>query len=148
MSNLSLHADYDTDFYAWAIENAELIRQRKFDEIDINNVAEEIESMGKSEKRELINRLSVLIAHLLKWQYQSQKRSRSWNLTIKQQRLQVNKLIKNNPSLKGKIELDFKDAYESALISASDETGIIEEDFPKQCPFDLEDCLDNDFFPD
>lgn len=148
MSNVSLHANYDTDFYAWAIENAELIRQRKFDEIDINNVAEEIESMGKSEKRELINRLSVLIAHLLKWQYQPQKRGRSWNLTIKQQRLQVNKLLKNNPSLKSKIELDFKDAYESALISASDETGIIEEDFPKQCPFDLEECLDNDFLPD
>lgn len=148
MRNVSLHANYDTDFYAWAIENAELIRLRKFDEIDINNVAEEIESMGKSERRELINRLSVLIAHLLKWQHQSQKRSRSWNLTIKQQRLQVNKLLKNNPSLKSKIELDFTDAYESALISASDETGIIEEDFPKQCPFDLEDCLDNDFLPD
>lgn len=147
MKNFDTYSNHDEDFYAWAIKNSELLRQKKFEEIDVDNIAEEIESMGKSERRELVNRLSVLIAHLLKWQYQPKRQGKSWMLTIKQQRLQINKLLKNNPSLKNKIEFDFKDAYEGAIIIAADETKILEEDFPKHCPFDLDDCLDNEFLP-
>ena len=137
---------YEKDFYAWTFKNAELLRLKKFDELDIENIAEEIESMGRSEKRQLLNRLSLLLAHLLKWQFQSSMRTNTWKLTIKEQRRQLNKLLKENPSLKSKIERNLKEAYESAIIMASRETGIIEEDFITPCPYSLKDCLDVNYF--
>ena len=84
---------YDKDFYQWTLYNAELLRQGKITEIDIQNIAEELESMGKSQKRELISRLAVLIMHLLKWQYQPEKRSHSWIETINEQRRQIVELF-------------------------------------------------------
>jgi hypothetical protein len=139
--------EYEKDFYAWAIHNAQLLREGKLSEIDIENVAEEIESMGKSEKRELINRLAILLAHLLKWQFQPIKQSNSWQLTIKEQRFQLIKLFEESPSLKHEIELKLAEAYEQAIIIAERETGVEEKNFPKNCPFSLQQALDQRFFP-
>lgn len=146
MKNFDNHS-YDKDFYAWALENAELLRQKRFEEIDVDNVAEEIESMGKSNKRSLFSHLSVLIAHLLKWKFQPIRQSKSWTLTIKNQRFEITDLLKESPSLKKEIEKQFDHAYKKALIIASEQTGIDENDFPKICPFNLEECLDDDFLP-
>src|SRR3990172_2106222 len=106
---------YDTDFYQWTFHNAELLRQGKLTEVDVQNIAEELESMGKSEKRELINRLAVLIMHLLKWQYQPEKRSHSWIETINEQRRQIILLLEDNPSLKYEIEEKIIRAYNLAI---------------------------------
>src|SRR6185312_8856563 len=121
---------YNQDFYKWTIHNAKLLREGKLSEVDVEHIAEEIESMGKSEKRELINRLAVLIAHLLKWKYQPGNRGNSWKYTIKEQRMRLNRLIKDSPSLKGEIEKNFSDAYEDAYYIALSETGLNENTFP------------------
>ncbi|MDJ0680442.1 MAG: DUF29 domain-containing protein [Xenococcaceae cyanobacterium MO_167.B52] len=95
--------EYQTDFYAWTQQQAELLRNKKIEQLDWSNLAEEIEDMGRSEKRQLESRLEVLIMHLLKWQFQPNLRSRSWQLTIKEQRLRLEKLLAENPSLKSKL---------------------------------------------
>lgn len=140
--------EYTKDFYAWSFHNADLLRHKKFEEIDIENLAEEIESMGRSNRRELINRFSVLIAHLLKWKFQPIRRSKSWIVTIKNQRIDIVDLIQESPSLKNEIELQINHAYEKAVLIASEQTGIDENEFPHGCPFTLEQCLNNQFFPE
>lgn len=140
--------EYEKDFYAWTIHNAQLLRKRKLSEIDIENIAEEIESMGKSEKRELINRLIVLMAHLLKWKLQKVRRSKSWTITIKNQRVELNDLLEESPSLKKEMEEKFKHAYERAIGMAAEQTGIDEETFPKKPPFTLKECLKSSYLPD
>lgn len=139
---------YDSDFYSWVIESSKLLRQKKFEELDIDNLIEEIESMGKSAKRELMTRFSILIAHLLKWKYQPQRQSNSWKLTIKNQRFDLHDLLNDNPSLKPIIESQFMHAYEKSLILASGETGLAEHDFPKNPPFTIAECLNNNFLPE
>ena len=139
--------EYNQDFYAWAIHNAQLLRDGKLSEVDIENVAEEIESMGKSEKRELANRLAVLISHLLKWQFQTTKRSKSWAVTIKDQRIDLIDLLDESPSLKKELEQKFKHVYGKSVGLASEETGLDETTFPIACPFNLTQCLDHNFFP-
>lgn len=148
MGHINHQSAYEKDFYAWAIENAELLRQKKFEEIDIDNIAEEIESMGKGNKRSVFSHLSILIAHLLKWKFQSVRRSKSWALTIKNQRFEISDLLDESPSLKNEIKNRFDHAYKKALIIASQETFIDEKEFPEICPFSLEQCLDAAFLPD
>ncbi len=116
--------NYDTDFYAWANEQAALLRAGKLGEADIANIAEEIESIGKTEKRELVNRLTVLLLHLLKWQYQPERRGSSWQTTIRVQRISLARHIKDNPSLKTTITAALDDAYTIAVIEAAGETGL------------------------
>jgi hypothetical protein len=142
-----IEIEYNKDFYNWTLHNADLIRQQKFAEVDIEHVAEEIESMGNRDRRELINRLAVLIAHLLKWEYQPNKRSKSWKLTIKEQRIKVLQLLEESPSLKHQLALKFNAAYEQAIVMAEIETGLEESAFPKESPFNLDQCLDHHFFP-
>ncbi|MBS0351418.1 MAG: DUF29 domain-containing protein [Proteobacteria bacterium] len=147
MSHKTQHNEYDTDFYAWSLHNAALIREGKLSEVDLENVAEEIESMGKGNKRELINQLSELLSHLLKWKFQSGRRGKSWELTIKEQRLKLQSLLEESPSLKHELDKHLTDAYEIALLIAARETGLDEKIFPKTCPFSLNESLKNDFFP-
>ena len=147
MANLN-NLTYEKDFYAWAMENAQLLRKRKFEEIDIDNIAEEIESMGKSEKRGILSHLRVLIDHLLKWKYQPENRTTGWKSTIRNARYHIRELLEDSPSLKNELPLKFTKAYKDAIVIAADETGILGEDFPKHCPFALEDCLNDNFLPD
>jgi hypothetical protein len=143
-----LKDEYEKDFYAWTLHNAELMRAGKLSEIDVENVAEEIESMGRSDKRELINRLAVLIAHLLKWRYQPNRQSSSWKITIKRQRIDVTSLLTESPSLKHELDLKLTQAYTKAKLLALEDTGLDEKILPTKCPFTLDQCLNSDFFPE
>src|SRR5262249_9120310 len=109
---------------------------------------EEIESMGKSTRRELISRLAVLLAHLIKWKFQSERRSNSWKGTIEEQRYEVIGLIEDSPSLKHEINEKLDSAYKRAVNMASTEMGVSIDVFPKTCCFSLDQCLNNEFFPE
>ena len=138
---------YDTDFYAWASTQAALLRAGKLDQADIAHIAEEIEDMGKGELRELENRLAVLFAHLLKWHFQPTLRSRSWELTIKEQRRRLRRHLAQNPSLRSKVPQAREDAYGDAVLAAARQTGLAESAFPEACPFSLDQALDDDWWP-
>ena len=145
--NAKTQYEYNRDFYAWALHNAELIKQGKLGEVDLQNIAEEIESMGKSDKRELINRFAILLAHLLKWQFQPDRRSNSWKYTIEEQRDEVLELLEDSPSLKYELEDKLERAYRKSLRVAATETGMSKSDFPANCPFSLNEALNTNFFP-
>ena len=132
---------YDQDFYLWTQTVVQQLKENKFNEIDIPNLIEEIESMGRSEKRELKSRLIVLLIHLLKWQYQPEKRSESWRSTISEQRICIETLLEDSPSLQPLLAEVFADCYQKARIKASDETGIKLNFFPQESPFSLEETL-------
>jgi len=132
---------YEKDFYLWTQLTAEQLKENKFNEIDITNLIEEIESMGRSEKRELKSRLIVLLMHLLKWHYQPEKRSESWRSTITEQRICIEGLLEDSPSLKPLLSEVFEDCYQKARLKASDETGIKLNFFPKESPFSLAESL-------
>ncbi len=144
---MSKSALYDQDFYAWANEQAALLRAGKLSAADIEHIAEEIESMGKAEKRELVNRLTVLLLHLLKWQFQPVRRSNSWRATIRVQRLELSRHLRDNPSLKPKVPEAIADAHVTAVIQAADETGLPESAFPATCPWSFEQVMDAEFWP-
>jgi hypothetical protein len=129
---MSNTAAYETDFYAWTIEQAGLLRAGRLSEADIENIAEEIESMGRSEKRELVNRLTVLLIHLLKWQAQPAFRGTSWRLTIAEQRTRLDEHLKDNPSLRSLLTPAIETAYRLALLGAQKETGLAEGAFPPE----------------
>ena len=138
---------YETDFYAWANEQAALLRAGKLSEADIENIAEEIESMGRSEKRELINLLSLLLMHLLKWRYQPLLQSASWRRTIEQQRHQLTRHLADNPSLKSRLDEAMFEAYQDAVVEAEYETGLSRKSFPAVSPFAFDQAMDPDFWP-
>lgn len=138
--------DIDNDYYAWTQQQAELLRTQQINAIDWQNLANEIEEMGRSEKRQSESRLEVLIMHLLKWQFQPNLRSRSWQLTIKEQRLRLDKLIGENPSLKPSLETAIDKVYPLATLSTERETGL--SIFPESCPYPLTDILSSEFLPD
>ncbi|MEQ1636132.1 MAG: DUF29 domain-containing protein [Methylococcales bacterium] len=139
---------YDKDFYSWTYEQAALLRNGQFKDLDIANLIEEIEAMGRSEKRELESRLTVLLLHLLKWKYQEVRRGRSWQLSIDEQRIQFNKTLKDNPGLKPLLDELIKDAYKLAVIKAAQETKISKSIFPECCPWTLIQLMDEMFYPD
>ena len=138
---------YDQDFYLWALRNAELMRQGKFSEIDVENIAEELESMGRSERRQLENRLIRLIMHLLKWQFQPEKQSKSWKSTINAQRRAIERLLKASPSLKPIFSEVMNEAYPYATRDFEDETEISRNKLPGECPYTPEQIMDENFWP-
>jgi Domain of unknown function DUF29 len=138
---------YDTDFYAWTVEQVELLRSQRFEQLDQSNLIEEIESLGRKERQELRNRLGILLGHLLKWQFQPGQRSNSWLGTIREQRLQLKLLLQDSPSLKPYLVQAFADAYELGLALAIRETLLDAEVFPEQAPYGLEEALDPQFLP-
>jgi len=139
---------YHTDFYAWAMEQAALLRSGRVSSADIANIAEEIESMGRTERRELVNRLAILLLHLLTWRFQPGFRSPSSNSTIREQRIRLRSHLRDNPSLKAKLDEALAEAYKLAVIGAARETGLPESDFPKSPPFVYEQAIDDRFWPD
>ncbi|EAS6352056.1 DUF29 domain-containing protein [Salmonella enterica] len=139
---------YETDFYGWTQEQARLLRSGQLSELDTQNLLEEIEAMGRSELRELVNRLKVLLIHLLKWKHQPGFRGRSWLLTIEEQRNQVEDVIRDNPGLKPKLPKALQDAYRNAIVGAERETGLPRGTFPVTCPWTFEKIINPDFYPD
>ena len=146
--NIRQHSLYEKDFHAWVLDTAEKLRLKEFAAVDIENLIEEIEGMARSDYRELISRLQVLMAHLLKWQYQSNLRCGSWQATIKEQRKRLNILLKSMPSLKNKIPDVINDAYELSVYTAEKETGLSSSIFPKERPYTQDQILNNNFYPD
>ncbi len=143
-----MSANYQQDYYAWTQEQSALIRAGQFSKLDWANLAEEIEDMGKTEKRTLESRLEVLLMHLLKWQVQQDRRSKSWRLTIADQRRRLDKLLRENPSLKAVLPESIEDIYPSAVIAAVNETGLDVERFPVSCPYTHPQIFDPDYLPD
>lgn len=145
--NLPLIDLYETDFYAWTQKQAQLLRQHQLDCLDIENLVEEIDSLGKQQQQELVNRLGVLLGHLLKWEYQPSKRSRSWLTTIREQRRKIAKLLQKNPSLKSFLNEAILEAYVSGVDLAIEETGIEIDNFPSETPYAWEQIENPNFFP-
>lgn len=139
---------YDKDVYTWALQQADALRRRSANEIDWDNVAEEIESVGKTEARELESRFAVLLTHLLKWRFQAEKRSGSWRATIRIQRIELTRLLEQNPGLKPRRDELLGVAYQVARIQAAGETELPEATFPDSNPFTLSEVLDPEFWPD
>lgn len=138
---------YDTDLYAWANTNAELLRQGKYQQIDVGHLIEEIEDMGKSERRSIISHFKNLLMHLLKWQYQPVLRSNSWLLTINNSRDHVFDLIQENPSLATLPETSLSSTYVKARRDAALETGLPVATFPATCPYATSQALTDDWLP-
>lgn len=138
---------YDEDFFAWTQEQARLLRSGQFSALDIENIAEEIESMGRSARRELECRLVVLLIRLLKWQVQIGFRSGSWSGTIREQREQIEDLISESPSLRSMVATIRPALYARARRKAADETGLALATFARACPFTPAEVLSQDFLP-
>ena len=140
--------NYEKDFYSWTQEQAVLLKNGRFSELDIDNLIEEVESMGRSEKRELESRLTILLLHLLKWKYQEVRRGRSWQLSIDEQRIQFEETLNENPGLKPRLDEIIKKAYKLAVIKAARETKISKAVFPECCPWNLAQFIEEGFYPD
>mgnify|MGYP001809552601 FL=1 len=138
---------YDTDFNLWIEQTVRHLKQGDLQSLDLENLIEEIESMGRSDKREVKNRLIVLMVHLLKWRYQSEKRSNSWTATINEQRRQLDLITGDSPSLKPFLVDNFSSCYQIARRDAARETFLSLSVFPLDCPFSVTEILDAEFFP-
>ncbi|MBK1693148.1 hypothetical protein CKO09_00110 [Chromatium weissei] len=139
---------YDSDIIAWANEQAHLLRSGRFDCLDIAHLAEEIEDVGKSEQRELAHRMAVLLSHLLKWQYQPERRGSSWERTIREQRRALILRLKRTPSLKAMLrDVDWwEEIWADAIAAAIAETGL--EIFPENCSWTSSEILTPEWLPE
>ena len=142
-----MYPNHETDFYGWTQHTAELLREQRLSELDLDGILEEIESMGASEKRELISRLAQLIFHLLKWQLQPERRGRSWEGSIDAQREEIQELFMFSPSLKSQIDLFYPIAYKKAKALLKKETPIDLTLLQESCPYTPEEILDDEFLP-
>jgi hypothetical protein len=136
---------YDADFYSWVQEQVALLQAGRVHEIDATHIAEELGDMGRSEYRALESALRVLLTHLLKWDHQPEKRSRSWIFSIKEGRRRYHSILKDNPGLKSQRDKALHTAYEDARETASFETFLPVKDFPKNCPYEWDDILERPF---
>lgn len=139
---------YETDFHAWTQEQVSLLKTQQWNQLDTVNLIEEIETLGRKERQELRNRLGVLLGHLLKWQFQPEKRSNSWLGTIREQRVQIRLLLEDSPSLKPYLNQVFLAAYELGLALAIRETQLGERVFPEICPYTPEETMNPEFLPE
>lgn len=139
---------YESDYHAWLEAQAKALRTRDVASIDFDNLTDEVEDLGKSEKRQILSRQEVLYMHLLKWLYQPDRRSRSWRATIREQRLRLQSLIEENPSLANLPVEQHDRVYRFAVLAAVRETGRDEGDFPLIAPFSALEALDERFWPD
>ena len=138
---------YEEDFYGWTKEQAKLLKSGELNKLDIENIIEEVEDMGKSTKRSLQSYIVVLLTHLLKWKYQPERRGSSWKGSILNSRDQIEDILKESPSLKNKIDGILKTGYERGVRNAISETGLKKNVFPKENPWTLEEILNDDFWP-
>ncbi len=136
---------YETDFYAWTVEQAKLLQVGDFQHLDIVNLVEEIASLGKQQRQELRNRLGVLLGHLLRWYYQPGKRSKSWRVTIQSQRREIADLLEDNPSLQPYLPEAMSKGYRAGLDLVVQETSLDYGDLPENCPYTLEQVFDPNF---
>ncbi len=138
---------YQTDFHDWIEEQVALLKTGRLSQLDVPHLIEELESMSARERRELINRLALLLAHLLKWQYQPERRCTSWRLTINEQRRQLALLLEDNPSLAKRLPEFLSRSYQYATRAALDETGFLKSPFPADCVYSIAEIMDEDYWP-
>lgn len=138
---------YETDFHGWLHRQAELLQARNFERLDLPNLIEEIETMGNSKKHELEHRLTILLMHLLKFQMQPDRITRSWISTIFEQRDRIEKRLSQMPSLRPMLDGAVNDAYKYARRKAARETGLPLSHFPSTVPYTMKQILDNNFLP-
>lgn len=146
---------YDLDYPTWAAKTAELLREGRFSELDLDHLVEELDDMGKSQRHELVSRLRILLAHLLKWQYQYRQLSerwaeyegKSWRNTLIEQRLSLGYLLEEYPGLKGQIDDAIAKAYPQATELAARESDLPIKCFPSSCPYAQKQILDPEFYP-
>jgi hypothetical protein len=145
---MTTQASYDDDLVAWSAEQARLLREGRFELLDIAHLAEEIEDVGKSEQRELANRMALLLAHLLKWQRQTERRGASWQVTIRNQRRGIARRLAETPSLRPRLASSgwWDAVWEDAVAQAAEETGLA--DFPETCPWSPQQVLSEHWLPD
>jgi len=138
---------YETDYLQWIETTVKKLRSQNYENVDWENLIEEIEDMGRSERRSLESNLIVVLLHLLKWQYQPEYRSGSWESSIIEHRRRIKKSLKESPSLKPYLESIFAEAYTEAVKQAKAETGLPLETFPSQCLYKLSQVVDDEFLP-
>ncbi|MDX2178114.1 MAG: DUF29 domain-containing protein [Bryobacteraceae bacterium] len=138
---------YERDFVAWAEKNAELLRSGRLSEIDIENIAEELDGLSRSDSNQLYNRLVVLAHHLMKWQFQPELRGKSWQSTIRDQRARIERQLRSAPSLRPKISGMLEDVFDSARTRALDETNLPDDMFPEGVIYTEEQLL-SDWMPE
>jgi hypothetical protein len=143
-----MNPSYDQDYYLWFVDQARLLRSGIWQQVDVEHLAEELEDMGKREKRALRSRMVVLLAHLLNYAQQPERRSPSWIGTIREQRKQLEELLRDSPSLKPRLIEELEDSYISARLLAAGETGLPETAFADGCPFTPDQLLDERFWPE
>lgn len=144
MNNADL---YQHDFNEWIYQQICLLKQGKVNEIDVEHLIEELEDMGNSTVREMENHFLILIAQLLKWQFQPMQQRNNWRSSINEQRILLLRLLREIPSLKRECENAIAEVYSEALGLAIDETGLTESTFPQQCPYSVTELLDKQFYP-
>jgi len=137
---------YDTDLYGWTIEQAGALRRRAVNELDYDNLAEEIESVGRSERREIRSRLAILLIHLLKWHYQPAKQSESWRASVSEARQRIEDVLSDNPSLRAFPAEALPSAYRLAILDRTIRRLELRH-LPEACPWTIEDVLRDDFWP-
>lgn len=142
------HSLYERDFYLWIEITAKLLRHRELEQLDYDNLIEEIEAMGRKEKHAIESNLVVVLMHLLKYKYQSQKRSNSWRYTIIEHRNRIKRILRDSPSLQRYPSEVFDDCYQDARREAEAETGLSLDSFPLESPFTVEETLNPDYLPD
>ncbi len=140
-----VRAEYERDFYSWLIEQARYLREGRVDALDRGNLAEEIESAAREQFNKLVGALRVTMLHILKWDHQPSLRSRSWVLSIEEQRLEIADVLADNPGLKPRIGEAVARAYRRARIEAARETGLDEAAFPAACPYSFDDIVSRVF---
>lgn len=139
---------YECDLYVWAQTNAQLLREGRLSEIDVEHIAEELEDVGKSERRALASHIRNLVMHLLKWQFQSRLRSVSWELSIRNARREIQLILEDSPSLVQRFPDLLAREYSVARTNAIVETGLQEATFPEHCFYTPEQVQDQHFWPD
>jgi hypothetical protein len=139
---------YKTDFYVWTQEQARLLRERRFDDLDLDNLVDEVQSVGSLEKREIRERLRALLSQLLKWKFQPGLRGGGWRTSIWEQRYNITEIIRGSPSLRSYVPQVMHLAYVGATLAASQDTGLAIGIFPSECPFEANEVLDLEFFPE
>jgi len=138
---------YEEDFNLWTEQTVELLRARRFEELDIDNLIDELESMSKRDKREFLSKLKLILMHLLKWNYQPSQLSTSSETTIQNNREEIAQILQDSPSLKSYPETVLAQAYASARKNAASETGLLIDAFPENCPFAIAEIINEDFLP-
>jgi hypothetical protein len=151
----ALALEYEKDFHSWIEKHINLLKTGQVHDLDKEHLIEELEGMANRDRNELVSHFKILIAHLLKWQFQlnqlnerwSEFRGGSWKATIIEQRSEIQDQLESIPSLKRTLEEVITKAYPKAVSLAAKETGFSPKTFPKECPYSIEQLLNDDFYP-